>query len=364
MPYLLASQCPLRAGTDRPASCRMPGTPVCWNSGAFAALFWMPSPAYPGLSWTSANFPCMLLVPSGPKLTALTLPHAPGPGPPPLRGTSLARALNSGPLIWVFPLRLLPWHLYAKTLQSLVLSLAPQHAHPPSPGILSATAPGQCLRNAFFYSRTGSRRPASVNPPQRRASLHPCAISASTSSAPAISVPWAHDAVLSFSSSTAANRGAVNFSSLACAPPGSPLALIGDAMRWWWWARRPAPCPGPPHLVVAGQDLLLDHFRWPDPHVCLVVRVWSPPCTSFVAPTSASERLSLMSKFRHSRPGCSGWKLCYLEAFPLWVQDLFWFAVDLQRATGCVSSSLHRRATPPPQALRWLAPSFHVGGGL
>ena len=72
----------------------------------------------------------------------------------------------------------------------------------------------------------------------------------------------------------------------------------------------------------------------------LCLRLLEKPCYDFVAPTSFEERRLLTAKFRHSRPGPSGWKLCFLEAFPDWVQEVFWFALDLQRLVGFVAPSL------------------------
>ena len=41
-----------------------------------------------------------------------------------------------------------------------------------------------------------------------------------------------------------------------------------------------------------------------------------------------------------SRPGPSGWKLCFLLFFPSWVQELYWFMLDIQRQHACLAPSL------------------------
>eukprot|EP00439_Symbiodinium_sp_Y106_P022121 s10379_g2.t1 len=191
---------------------------------------------------------------------------------------------------------------------------------------------------------------------------------------------WHHQAVGLFGTDLLPRRGSVNFHALANSAVGSPLYAVGRAILtpgpWcfapfsaetvqfhsastlsvgaWllrisdgdWWAQRPSPCPGHRHLVLScghipGQHLTLDHFRWPADQAVLCLRLWEEPDHTFVAPTVAAERLALLSKFRNSRPGPSGWKLCYLEAFPPWVQDIFWLALDVQRQVGFVAQSLH-----------------------
>ena len=190
---------------------------------------------------------------------------------------------------------------------------------------------------------------------------------------------WSHEAVQPFSTSSAPHRGTLNFEVLAYAAAGSPLALVGQAMLhpgpWrlvpvcaadvrylspaslrvadWvlslrggnWFAARPMPCPGPLFVLLSfcgkpASEITLDHFRWPPADAVMVIREFSPPDTSAVSPTSTAERLSLCARFRHSRPGPSGWKVCYIEAFPPWLQDLYWTAIDLQRLTGIVAPSL------------------------
>ena len=190
---------------------------------------------------------------------------------------------------------------------------------------------------------------------------------------------WSHEAVQPFSTSSAPRRGTLNFEVLAHAAAGSPLALVGQAMLhpgpWrlvpvcaadvrylspaslrvadWvlslrggnWFAARPMPCPGPLFVLLSfcgkpASEITLDHFRWPPADAVMVIREFSPPDTSAVSPTSTAERLSLCARFRHSRPGPSGWKVCYIEAFPPWLQDLYWTAIDLQRLTGIVAPSL------------------------
>ena len=135
----------------------------------------------------------------------------------------------------------------------------------------------------------------------------------------------------------------VQFHSATTLSVGAWLLSFSDGD---WWAQRPAPCPGHRHLVLScghipGHHLTLDYFRWPADQAVLCLRRWEEPDHTFVAPTIAAERLALLSKFRNSRPGPSGWKLCYLEAFPPWVQDIFWLALDVQRQVGFVAPSLH-----------------------
>ncbi|CAE7809936.1 unnamed protein product, partial [Symbiodinium necroappetens] len=61
---------------------------------------------------------------------------------------------------------------------------------------------------------------------------------------------------------------------------------------------------------------------------------------SLLRPLSASERSKWISKMSASRPGPSGWKLCFLLFFPSWVQELFWLMLDIQRQHACIAPSL------------------------
>ena len=73
-----------------------------------------------------------------------------------------------------------------------------------------------------------------------------------------------------------------------------------------------------------------------------MLRIAEPPTYDLVGRASPAEIAALTSRFRHSRPGPSGWKLCFIEAFPCAFQTAFWHAVDLQRLTGVVSATFLR----------------------
>ena len=121
------------------------------------------------------------------------------------------------------------------------------------------------------------------------------------------------------------------------------LCLLPDG----WYASRPQPCPGRFFRVMSLRDipaasLTPDHFRWPPPSSFLMLRIAEPPTYDLVGRASPAEIAALTSRFRHSRPGPSGWKLCFIEAFPCAFQTAFWHAVDLQRLTGVVSATFLR----------------------
>ena len=191
---------------------------------------------------------------------------------------------------------------------------------------------------------------------------------------------WSHDAVSLFSTPASTRRGAINFPALAQAPPNSQLHLVGSTLLapgpWclihvsapqvhflsetqlrlgdWvlsfrngeWWAQLPAPCSGPLRLVLSAHDipgrhLSPDFFRWPPPSAVLCTRCWEEPSSDLVGPTTPAERAALIAKLRNSRPGPSGWKLCFIEAFPAWVQEIYWLSLDVQRLVGCLAPSLN-----------------------
>ena len=216
-------------------------------------------------------------------------------------------------------------------------------------------------------------------------------------------INWQNEAVLPFSSALLPRRAAIHFAALGVAAPDSSLALLGKTLiqppPWrlvplrpgavffcdsniflngWlltardgsWWATRPEPCPGQPYLVLScsdipGRYLLPDHFRWPPPDAMLCLRLLEKPCYDFVAPTSFEERRLLTAKFRHSRPGPSGWKLCFLEAFPDWGPGSFLVWPGLAAVSRLRGSVLAAgRPNPPTQAFWWLETPFDVGGSL
>ena len=112
-----------------------------------------------------------------------------------------------------------------------------------------------------------------------------------------------------------------------------------------WFATRPAPCPGPRLKVIALGDtphmhLTMDHFTRNSNPGPLILRVQEKPDYTLVRPVSSEEQQFLLAKFRPSRPGSSGWKVCYIEAFPPDVQQLYWQCLDLLRMIGAVPPSL------------------------
>ena len=112
-----------------------------------------------------------------------------------------------------------------------------------------------------------------------------------------------------------------------------------------WFATRPAPCPGPRLKVIALGDtpymhLTMDHFTRNSNPGPLILRVQEKPDYTLVRPVSPEEQQFLLAKFRPSRPGPSGWKVCYIEAFPPDVQQLYWQCLDLLRMIGTVPPSL------------------------
>ena len=112
-----------------------------------------------------------------------------------------------------------------------------------------------------------------------------------------------------------------------------------------WFATRPAPCPGPRLKVIALGDtpymhLTMDHFTRNSNQGPLILRAQEKPDYTLVRPVSPEEQQFLLAKFRPSRPGPSGWKVCYIEAFPPDVQQLYWQCLDLLRMIGTVPPSL------------------------
>ena len=77
------------------------------------------------------------------------------------------------------------------------------------------------------------------------------------------------------------------------------------------------------------------------PSAVLCTRCWEEPSSDLVGPTTPAERAALIAKLRNSRPGPSGWKLCFIEAFPAWVQEIYWLSLDVQRLVGCLAPSLN-----------------------
>ena len=132
---------------------------------------------------------------------------------------------------------------------------------------------------------------------------------------------------------------------------GLDCVRVGEWVLCWrpdgWYASRPQPCPGRFFRVMSLRDIPAayitpDHLRWPPPSSFLVLRITEPPAYELVGRASPAEIAALTSRFRHSRPGPSGWKLCYIEAFPRAFQSAFWHAVDLQHLTGVVSATFLR----------------------
>ena len=193
---------------------------------------------------------------------------------------------------------------------------------------------------------------------------------------------WNHASVMPFLDTFSRSRGAVDFVNIGDAPIGHDTQRVGQSFLspgpWrlvhfqaadvrfvtgldcvrvgeWvlcllpdgWYASRPQPCPGRFFRVMSLRDipaasLTPDHFRGPPPSSFLVLRIAEPPTYDLVGRASPAEIAALTSRFRHSRPGPSGWKLCFIEAFPCAFQTAFWHAVDLQRLTGAVSATFLR----------------------
>ena len=84
----------------------------------------------------------------------------------------------------------------------------------------------------------------------------------------------------------------------------------------------------------------MDHFTRNSNPGPLILRVQEKPDYTLVRPVSPEEQQFLLAKFRPSRPGPSGWKVCYIEAFPPDVQQLYWQCLDLLRMIGTVPPSL------------------------
>ena len=99
------------------------------------------------------------------------------------------------------------------------------------------------------------------------------------------------------------------------------LSLEAGVVR----AERPAPMVGQAFQLLAlshisGHVLGPDHFCWPPCSAVLVLCVHSMPCHDAVRPVSAAERQVPLVRFRSSRPGPSGWKVCFIQALPEWIQ--------------------------------------------
>ena len=191
--------------------------------------------------------------------------------------------------------------------------------------------------------------------------------------------PWSHDLVLTFNSPLLQQRGAIHFVRLAQTFEHSRLASVGKAFMepgpwklcrvqprsvqvlprlrlvigpWvlWsegnsWWASRPGPCPGPTFRLVSVGGVpahlaTMDHLCSHQAPYALILRQQEPPSYAPVAPTTDGEQRLLLTKFRHSRPGPSGWKVCYLGAFPDEVQQLYWRCLNALRLFGTVPPSL------------------------
>ena len=190
---------------------------------------------------------------------------------------------------------------------------------------------------------------------------------------------WQHDAVLPFSDVHQLRRGSINFQALSQAAPGSVLAAVCNAMltsgpwrivllqagqirvinpgcivagswvlylRTFWEATLPGPCPGPTHFVVAldgspHHTLTADQFQQASTRAShLLLRLAQPPDYSAVGPVSATEKRWLLAKFRNSRPGPSGWKICYIEAFCDAIQSTYWDCLNMLRLLGTAPPSL------------------------
>ena len=102
-----------------------------------------------------------------------------------------------------------------------------------------------------------------------------------------------------------------------------------------WCAERPAPLPGRPLLVVTicgGPPDEWNADRWATQAdqggVGYLLLLRERPPQPFQAELTKAERAQLIRKTRGSRPGRSGWKLVYLEAFPPWAQDAYWRTCD------------------------------------
>ena len=115
-----------------------------------------------------------------------------------------------------------------------------------------------------------------------------------------------------------------------------------------WEGRLLGPCEGPVQYVVHvnGQPLhrwTLQHWLaipQQAAHCLLLLRPSAQTTPSCLDPLTEYERSRWLSKMSSSRPGPSGWKLCYLHFYPSWVQDIFWLSLDTQRAIGSVAPSL------------------------
>lgn len=196
-------------------------------------------------------------------------------------------------------------------------------------------------------------------------------------------VPWSSDLVDSWVDSLGLRRGTFSWTQAAQLPPdslafrvaraysapgpwrlhcwqGSDVSVVSATQvrvgQWLysvfqghWLARRPGPVCGPSHLVLQvggcpSSDWSLDRWFWVSTRRGFsshsVIRVQSMATQAAVAPLLFSERVDLLRRLRGSRPGPSGFKLEFLGLFPLWVQELFWSSLDLQRSSGTVASCL------------------------
>ncbi|CAE7770376.1 unnamed protein product [Symbiodinium sp. CCMP2592] len=114
-----------------------------------------------------------------------------------------------------------------------------------------------------------------------------------------------------------------------------------------WIAQRLGPCPGPCRLLIAVGNTppgLWTPERWIHSQrhnltsFFVVMSTQPLTCSDIVGPLSSSEREKLLSKGRSSRPGPSGWKVCYLRLFPDWAREYYWHSLDVQRGCGLVAA--------------------------
>ena len=94
------------------------------------------------------------------------------------------------------------------------------------------------------------------------------------------------------------------------------------------------------YIYVPAHLATMDHLCRHQAPYALILRQQEFPSYALVAPTTDGEQRLLLAKFRHSRPGPSGWKVCYLGAFPDEVQQLYWRCLNTLRLLGTVPPSL------------------------
>ena len=51
---------------------------------------------------------------------------------------------------------------------------------------------------------------------------------------------------------------------------------------------------------------------------------WEETRSDLVGLTTLAEHAALIDQLGNFRPGPSGWKLCFIDAFSAWVQEMFW----------------------------------------